>query len=60
MNEIFNIMMGTIMYYNNIICQCKKDIEAGNDVGGNKATIFELQDAIWEFQKRIEFKLGYI
>ena len=42
-----------------------RDIEAQNryllnQINGNKATIFELQDAIWDIQRRVEFKLGYI
>lgn len=58
--NIIQIMIRTIKNYNNIICQCELDIEQGKDVDGNKAKIFEIQDAIWDIQRRVEFKLGYI
>jgi hypothetical protein len=52
--------METIMYYKRAIRQCEMDIEYGRDVDGNKETILELQDAIWEFKRRIQFKLSYL
>ena len=58
--KIMQIMMRTIKNYSNIIRQCELDIEQGKDVDGNNATIVEIQDAIWEIQRRVEFKLGYI
>lgn len=53
-----NINAGTIRHYNNIIRQCKKDIEAGKDVNGNKATIFELQAEIRNLQRQVDAANG--
>lgn len=53
-----NINAGTIRHYKNIINQCKKDIEAGKDVGGNKATINELEAEIRNLQRQVEAAKG--
>lgn len=53
-----NINAGTIRHYRNIIDQCKKDIEAGKDVGGNKATINELEAEIRNLQRQVEAAKG--
>ena len=53
-----NINSGTIRHYRNIIDQCKKDIEAGKDVGGNKATINELEAEIRNLQRQVEAAKG--
>ena len=53
-----NINAGTIRHYRNIIDQCKKDIEAGRDVGGNKATINELEAEIRNLQRQVEAAKG--
>ena len=53
-----NINTGTIRHYNNIIRQCKKDIEQGKDVNGNKATILELQAEIRNLQRQVDAANG--
>ena len=53
-----NINMGTIRHYKNIIHQCKKDIENGKDVEGNKATIFELEAEIRNLQRQVDAANG--
>lgn len=53
-----NINTGTIRHYNNIIRKCKKDIEQGKDVDGNRATIVELRAAIRNLQRQVDAANG--
>ena len=53
-----NINTGTIRHYNNIIRDCKKEIEKGIDVEGNKATINELEAEIRNLQRQVEAANG--
>ena len=53
-----NIDTGIIRHLNNIIRTCKKEIEQGKDVEGNKATIIELSAEIRNIQRQVEAATG--